>query len=371
MIGRGGPVTGLTRYTSKLYQELCKLPDANVELVNIDKSFLPYSLGRILKHYGADIETFLNNRPLTLPPVKHNIVHITRNWQATMLLQPTTHRIIITVHDLIPFIHRNNPNIRIYQSGLHSFLDWLSIQFCRRADALIADSDYTRQSLLSLINIPPERVHVIYLAIDHTAFRPYDVPDTFYARYGLDRDTPYILHISSEEPRKNVLTLIRAFAAVHQHYPHARLLKVGRSHFPAVRAAMRALIDELGLGDAVLLVDEVSDADLSAFYNIATLFVLPSFAEGFGFPALEAMACGTPVVAANCTALPEVVGGAGVLIDPANADDISQAIIRLLDDGQWRADLRQRGLRRAADFTWEHTASQVMEVYRRVAALSG
>jgi glycosyltransferase involved in cell wall biosynthesis len=231
------------------------------------------------------------------------------------------------------------------------------------AAAIVASSKATRNDLIVHLGIEPDRVHVVPLAVDHSVFQPRSVPLTFWNRYGLDPTTKYVLHVSSEEPRKNISTLLRAWQKVTQQLSNAVLLKVGASLYPSERAAMVHEIQARGLGTRIRVIDRVSESDLAQFYNISTAFAFPSVAEGFGFPALEAMASGTPVVCSDIAALHEVVGDAAIRVPAMDDDALAEALFGLLTDDVERAHLRQAALARATLFTWERTAAATHQVY--------
>ncbi len=189
-----------------------------------------------------------------------------------------------------------------------------------------------------------------------------------YDRYGLRQDLRYLLYVGSEEPRKNLPRLMLAFRDLHEQFPDLRLIKLGSVQYGPQAGELRRQVIELGLQDAVLFLDHVSDDDLAGFYNLAALFVFPSLLEGFGLPVLEAMACGTPVVTSNAASLPEVAGDAALLVDPLDVVQLTHAMQRVLTQPELAAGLRRKGLARAAMFTWERTARETIAVYERVAA---
>jgi glycosyltransferase involved in cell wall biosynthesis len=160
-----------------------------------------------------------------------------------------------------------------------------------------------------------------------------------------------------------VAGLIRAFARVRSRLPAAQLVKVGAPHFTAERQLLLNLVDELGLDGSVRFLDHVPDEDLRLFYNVATVFVLPSFYEGFGLPALEAMSCGTPVVASDRASLPEVVGQGGTLLDPDDATALADRIGDLLADPHRRAAASEAALQQAARFSLARQAEETLAVY--------
>ncbi len=175
-----------------------------------------------------------------------------------------------------------------------------------------------------------------------------------------------MLFVGTVEPRKNVPTLLSAFQQVLDHYhPEVDLVLAGSPGW--LTDEVYALANRLGLTGRVHFLGRVSDEELVWLYNGARLLVLPSFYEGFGLPPLEAMACGCPVVVSNVSSLPEVVGDAGLLVDPQDADALAVAIWRLLSDAALREEMVAKGLKRAACFSWTRAARETLELYRRVA----
>jgi glycosyltransferase involved in cell wall biosynthesis len=273
---------------------------------------------------------------------------------------------VVTVHDLIrlndwyergradPLIHR--PNLR---DALHLRADVAGI---RRAAAVIAVSERTARELHARLRIPRERVHVIPEAVDTTRF----VPTTPPAGYG-----QYVLFVGSEQPRKNLPTLIRAVAKLVRDPQNAalRLVKVGAPGGPEAPYRRRFLeeVHAAGLGDRLVLTDRVSHEELLSWYSGAQCLVLPSLAEGFGLPVLEAMACGCPTVVPDDSAQADVGGAATARYFPAtDADALATVIRRLLDGSGVRDELRRRGFARARELNWERTVERTRAVYEAV-----
>jgi glycosyltransferase involved in cell wall biosynthesis len=237
----------------------------------------------------------------------------------------------------------------------------------RRARHVIAISEYTRQEIVNLLGIPESKVSVTHLAA-RAAFRPIEDEATLVdVRSRLRLPDRFILCTGTLEPRKNLVRVLEAFARLRrQGFPH-QLVLAGFAYFRA--GPTYETIERLGISAAVHRVGYVPDSDLPAIYNLADLFVYPSLYEGFGIPLLEAMACGTPVVAARASSIPEVVGEAGVLVDPIEVDSITEGIGRVLADQTLASLLREQGFARAGRFTWEKTAGDTAMVYHRI--LSG
>jgi len=264
-------------------------------------------------------------------------------------------RTVITVHDL-NFVHYPQfltPDALRYYAGQ---IEWA----IGRADHILADSHQTRQDLLDLLDAPPDKVTAVHLAADER-FRP--LPDLNLLRY--DLEPGYILFVGTLEPRKNIPTLLMAYRRLlDRNATGAPLVLVGRRGWLA--GNIFETLERLQLGGRVRILDDVIGVEsLVQLYNGAGVLVLPSFYEGFGLPVLEAMACGTPVVAADRGSLPEIVGEAGLLIEPEDPDGLAAAIERALADDLLRADLIKKGRAQAAKFTWKETARQTLQVYRR------
>jgi glycosyltransferase involved in cell wall biosynthesis len=269
---------------------------------------------------------------------------------------------LVTVHDLIryfdlnglgPFIHRPNARDRIYLR-----LDYAGI---RRATALIAVSETTKRDLCIHLGVPEERVFVVYQGVDHAVFRP--LP-------GRPLDAPYLLFVGTEHPRKNLPTVLRAFAALKREprFRELKLVKIGSPGGPEApfRAFTLAALAELGLEREVVFREGISEEELARWYSGAACFVLPSLYEGFGLPPVEAMACGCPVVVSTAGSLPEIAGGAALLVEPCDAGALADAVRRTLTDEATRKELTDRGLRRAAELSWERTARETLAVYAAV-----
>jgi glycosyltransferase involved in cell wall biosynthesis len=191
------------------------------------------------------------------------------------------------------------------------------------------------------------------------------VPDAFWVEHGLDKGGRYILYVGSEDPRKNLPTLIQAFAQVKKYMPGVKLLKVGAAYFDGERRKLRDRITRMNLQRDILFFDYVTEQDLRCFYNAAEVLVLPSFYEGFGLPIVEAMACGTPVVGSTAGSLPEVIGDAGIQVDPWNSQAIAEAILTILDNHDKKSMLRQAGLQQITKFSIEQSACETMKVYSK------
>lgn len=234
-----------------------------------------------------------------------------------------------------------------------------------RADGLIAISEHTKQDAIEQLGIPAERIRVTLLAADER-YRVLDdqlAIQNVLSRYGIDRE--FIFYTGTLEPRKNVPTLVRAFHRFRQEAkaPH-RLVIAGKKGW--LYEQIFDEVKQLGLSGEVIFAGYVPDDDLPFLYNGATLFAYPSLYEGFGLPPLEAMACGCPVVTSNVSSLPEVVGDAGLMIDPQSADDLASALAKVVGDSELAARMRISGLVRAATFSWDRCGRETLSLYQDI-----
>lgn len=290
-------------------------------------------------------------------------------YSPDFLLPPTLpgRRTLLTVHDLsfeimpetlpeplVAYLRRNVPRA------------------VRRATHVLADSESTRQDLIRLWGVPEERVTVLYSGVE-PRFQPIADPAA-HARvrawYGLG-PWPFLLAVGTVQPRKNYPRLIEAFAAVVREgtFPEGHLVLVGEKGWKAEETF--EAIRRSGMADRIHWLGFVADEDLPILYSMATAFAMVSRYEGFGLPALEAMACGTPVVVSRTSSLPEVVGEAGVQVDPESVMDIAQGLRAVLADPARREALRRAGLERARRFTWEAAARRWGEIVERLLSLRG
>ena len=267
-------------------------------------------------------------------------------------------RSVITVHDL-NFLYYPQYLTASARRYYNAQIAWA----VARADAILADSEATRRDLERLLAVPPERVRVTHLAAD-ACFQPLPNAETraVLTRYGL---TPgYLLFVGTWEPRKNLPGLLEALALLHARGEKLHLVIAGRPGW--LYADIFTRVQQLHLEAWVRFIEKVPLGDLVALYNGALALTMPSFYEGFGLPALEAMQCGTPAIVADRASLPEVMGTAGLLIDPDDPETLAEACATLAGDADLRARLRAAGLERARTFTWAATAQATLEVYREV-----
>jgi len=265
-------------------------------------------------------------------------------------------RSVITVHDLAFMLY---PHFLTKASArYYGQID----QAVRHADAIIAVSQATKRDVMRLLGVDDRKITVIYEAAN-PFFGPMDrheAAQRVSRRFGVAGD--FLLFVSTIEPRKNVPNLLRAFRRLLDDYGQdVRLVVVGEKGWLFDEAF--DLVTELRLSEEVIFLGRVAAEELLWLYNSAQALVQPSIYEGFGLMPLEAMACGTPVVVSNVSSMPEVAGDAGLTVDPHNVDELAVAMWRILDDTELRASLIDKGVKRAACFSWDKTASETLNLY--------
>ncbi len=260
---------------------------------------------------------------------------------------------VVTIHDLG---YRHFPEA--HRAASRRYLDWSTRWSVRAARRVIAVSAATRDDLVAMLHVPSRKIAVVHHGVRPVTYLPDDAVGATLDRLGIAR--PYVLFLGTVQPRKNLRRLIGAFQqVVAAGLPHT-LVIAGQMGW--LMAAMRTEVDTLGLTDRIHCTGYIADDDLPALYAGADAFAFPSLYEGFGMPALEALAYGVPVLAANTTSLPEIVGDAGLLVDPLDEAAIGTALVQLLTDEPLRARLIQRGPAQAARFSWEQCARETLAV---------
>jgi glycosyltransferase involved in cell wall biosynthesis len=266
--------------------------------------------------------------------------------------------VVLTVHDISFVSHPEWFSAR----DLRVLSKWVPWSI-KRAARVITISDQSRQEIIETYSVPESKVVRVYVAAGPAAHAmTLDAATSEVGGLGIDLSRPYILAVGNLQPRKNLVRLIAAFRLLVAGGLDANLVFVGPEHYRSEIVTSAAT----DLGDRVIFTGYVSTVQLAALYECARVFVFPSLYEGFGIPALEAMAHGTPVACANAGALPEVCGDAVVYFDPLDAASIAAAVRRVFDDDALRDRLAASGRTRQAQFTWERAARETRAVYREV-----
>lgn len=265
---------------------------------------------------------------------------------------------VVTFHDLTFFLYP-----RLHTRVKRVYFPYMMRLSARKADAIIAVSESTRRDAIRVLNIPAERVHTVHSGISPLFRRIEDRAVLEDCRRRYDLPERFILYVGTVEPRKNLPLLIRAYAALLQEAQPQPLVIVGRNGW--MYEEVYRLVEDLRLGEHVRFTGYLPGEDLPMVYNLAEIFVYPSLYEGFGFPPLEAMACGAPVITTAVSAMEESVGDAGLLTAPGDEAALVSAIRRLSEDPDLRRSFSTIGRQRAAQFTWAHAARETLNVYRK------
>jgi glycosyltransferase involved in cell wall biosynthesis len=308
---------------------------------------------RICRRWGADV------------------AHVPYWGSSLRLVVPT----VVTIHDLIPLLlpaYRGNLLVRLYTR--------LVSASARRASVVLTDSLASKRDIEEHLGLPSARVRSVYLAADeHFSPEPDPGDEAIRLSYGLPEGSSssdpgrYVLYLAGHDVRKNVETLVEAFATVAQADDDVMLVIGGKlpERDDPLFFDPRPLIEALGISGDVHLIGWVDEAHKPALYRGAACAVFASRYEGFGLPVLEALACGTPLVTSNTSSLPELLGDAGFAVDPGDVQGLAGAILSCLVDDPLVAELRRRGPQQAARFTWMQTARQTLEAYRDAVAGGG
>jgi glycosyltransferase involved in cell wall biosynthesis len=269
--------------------------------------------------------------------------------------------VVLTVHDVS---YARRPEWYPYRRDLARRAFYR--RSARRADVVLTDSEFSAAEIAAAYGIGRDRIAVVPLGVDGR-FTPAGPGEA--CELPQEISGPFVLHVGDLHERRNLATAVDAVIAARRHFGGAAgvsLVLAGVDR--GVGEGLCAIAREAGVPEAVVALGPVSETLLLALYRCATALVYPSLYEGFGLPVLEAMACGTPVIASRAASLPEVAGDAGILLDPLDVTAWTNAIVNVVNDDDRRAALRSKGLARATEFTWRRTAAMTLDAYRRAAA---
>jgi len=374
----GSPTTGSGQYTRRLAEHLVTLePDLEVKLVT------PRGWGSRVASFRFQVSGSVQPETLNLKPETSNLRKV---WFEQVAFSRTCRRLgadvahvpywapplrpsvptVVTIHDLIPLLlreYRGSPWVRLYTT--------LVSTAARSAALVLTDSEASRQDIIAHLGLPAERVRVIYLAAD-ARYTSTPVPEDIQIRARYSLPDRYVLYLGGFDVRKNVTTVLstyrRAGPVIGEACPLVIAGRLPERDTPFTpdprRLAREQDIDER----FVHFTGFVDEGDKPALYRGAVAFIFPSRYEGFGLPPLEALACGTPVVGSDVSSIPEVVGDAGVLLPPDDAEGMASALIQLATDDRFHAELGRRAPAQATRFSWKRAARKVLAAYRDVAA---
>lgn len=340
------------------------------QLVNAFR-LLPLPLDIVTANPRGGLDILLGHDPPTDSPLTKLLMEQAgvplRSWRYHLTHFPAgmgpflpCRRLILTVHDLIALKHPEwftPTRARYYRNAAKKGV--------RRASRIVADSEATSRDLQELLHVPEQKIDVVPLGVSGNHFRPATDGELCQAQKELYLPQQYFLFMGTIEPRKNLKRILAAWRGIASEVPED-LVIAGRPGWGFTDTLEKCRAGEHAT--RIHLLGPVLDRHLPPLLSSATAFVWPSLYEGFGLPPLEAMACGAPVISSNTSSIPEVVGDAGILIDPTNEDEIAQAMLRVSKDAELRKRLSASSIARASQFTWQRTAELTATSYLRALA---
>ena len=349
---------GIARYTCGLVGALSRLDDENeyILLVNYDKlaplvqrkkNLSLYKIGSKWMGLGEQLEL-----PAVLNKLKPDLFH------ATSFVAPLFYadKQVITIHDMIHLLFPEHYGIK-----QRFYYNFVMKKLMHAAAQVIAVSESTRKDILSYYKVGPEKVHVIYNGLDDNFKRIDDVDQI--TKFKKSRLLPerFVLYVGNRKKHKNLNGIFKAFAQFKKEASNDFHLVISGNRDDRILS----LAAELGISKWLVFAGQIGDEAMPLLYNSAALLLCLSFHEGFGYPPLEAMACGVPVIVSAVSSLPEVVGSAGILVDPFDDRESARMITKVLTDKTLAAELSKEGITRAKEFSWDKCARETIAVYKK------
>ncbi|ABR55980.1 MAG: hypothetical protein PWP15_87 [Methanothermococcus sp.] len=358
------PLTGIGNYVYNLINELSKIDKENICLINYEENNLFPDLNRIfIKNpfeefpkrpfyfWHLFLNYYLNKKKLDL-----DIIHSPEN--SSLFTKLKNQLKIITVYDVIPLqFPETYAKITVFRYKL------LFSKTLNTSNKIISISHHTKQDLIKHFKISEDKIKVIHLAANEN-YKPLKENEINNIKQKYNLNYPFILYVGTLEPRKNIPNLLKALYKLKKHSIKHKLVITGKKGWKY--KSIFETIEKLNLQKDVIFTGYVPDEDLPALYNAADLFVYPSLYEGFGLPPLEAMQCGTPVITSNTSSLPEVVGDAGIMVNPYDVDELANKMYEVLTNDGIREELSKKGIERAKLFSWKKCAEEHLKVYEEV-----
>ncbi len=360
-----GETGGLGRYSRNLLSELLEIDQENQYTAIITPADEPeFKLNAPnLRKLVVDIPHYsiAEQRLLTgiLNREKFDLVHFAQFNHPVLYRRP----FVVTIHDIIMHLF---PGTVQQKSWLHRLGYRTVFNDCQRAQRIIVPSESTKNDLVEKLGFPREKINVTVEGSE-AAFRPHSADEIWAVKQKYHLPERFLLFVSRWEAYKGLPVLLQSFESLAKVYPDLGLVICGKpdKQNPEVAAQVESA---KGRSLKVITPGFIPDEDLAPLYSAATVFVHPSWYEGFGIMILEAFASGVPVVTSNVSSLPEVVGDAGLLTDPRNPKDIAAAIKKILDDPQLAESLKQKGLERVKQYSWRKMAEETLAIYQQVLA---
>lgn len=378
-----GNKRGFGRFTRELLEALLEIDDRNEYLFFLDNSVeeseIPARVGKIkVETSQAAIEAASAEGRRSLADL-WAMSRAVLNHRVDVFFFPAVYsyypifnrtKTVVTIHDMIA---DRNPELIFPNTKSKIFWKLKQNTAVFQADLILTVSEYSKMRIAEHFNLPEKRLRVINEAA-RPVFRVLAEKENsarILRRFGLEKDTRFLLYVGGISPHKNLQTLISAFEIIGREDAELKLILAGdyeKDSFFSALKDIKKRIESLGITEKVIFTGFLNDEELVAFYNHTALLVFPSFEEGFGLPAIEAMACGTPVAASNCGSLPEVLAEAGEFFDPFSVESAVSAIRKVLSDDNLRRSMSAQGLARASQSTWKKAAQDTLKIFSELHA---
>ncbi len=362
------PKSGVGYYVTNLIREFQSI-DATNEYFMISNNHSYESEFRSLGNF-TNFKTWISNENHIIGDLWESfyLPHLLSNKNVDVFhgpafmipLRSVGFRTVVTIHDVVAFT-RTETVPKKYALYMRILLN----QVVRKVDKIIAPSISTKSDLIKYLNTPEEKIHVVYNAVSpqYSPAPPGHDQEEIKRKFGIRNK--YILFAGNLEPRKNLTRLMEAFnmalPKLNEEYQLVICGKRGWLYQDILRT-----YEKFNLNNEIILTNYVTEQDLINLYQSADIFAFPTLYEGFGFPPLEAMGCGVPVITSNVSSLPEIVGDAAVLVNPLDTGEISEAIVTMAHSEALREELKKKGLKRSALFSWKDTARKTLDIYDSV-----
>ena len=365
-------VTSMARYAQELLRALQSIQDPDWQFdsiqchhVELAAKIVPGAAGRQLANRLGRAVKY----PFIAGRTKSDVFHVLDHSHANLTRSLPPERTVITCHDLIPLLAmRGEIDMPVEKMWPRTFP--YRVRCIERCAVVLAISESTKRDLIRLTNLTPDRVEVVYFGLNPTFVPLFSDDDTREERRALlhEHHIPatdkVILHVSTGGPYKNTKAILHALRALNRDRIEGGkvwLIRVGS----AMNDEEQQLARTLGITDAIINAGRVNpDSRLAKYYRAADVFAFPSLWEGFGWPPLEAMACGTPVVTSNVASLPEVVSDGGLTVDPNDHTMLAKHLQSVMDNRSLRASLSRKALRHSRQFTWETAGRRTLDIYK-------
>jgi len=356
---------GIGRYTEELIRHLVELDKDNQYHIFLSKaataSFPIYApnlskTGVNFSHYSYR-EQF--KYPAILRKANLDLIHYT-NFNSPVFFTKTPS--VVTIHDLTLWFFPGRGQKSWFRRMVYRFV---IKKTCQNAKRIIAITKRTKQDIVKILGINPEKITIIYEAVSKSCKIISNDQKIKKLKHKFNISKPYIMYVGQWREHKNIIRMIRAFSLFRRRYNiDYQLVMVGKidKKYPQIKATVK----ELELTEHVIFMGYIADSELPYVYNGAEFFVWPSLYEGFGLPPLEAMACGTPVVSSNASCMPEVLGGAAYYFDPLNVESIAKSMSDMAKSYSLKREFRLKGLKQARKYSFEQSAKQTYKVYKQV-----